>query len=65
MLDYNFVVMDNAFLVHKPGVKKKKIQNIKFLDQRAKNEKFLKEIQTELTKLYGDNKNCKVFYKKK
>lgn len=57
--------MNNAFLVHKPGVKKKKIQNIKFLDQKAKNEKFLVEIQKELTKLYGENKQCRVFYRKK
>lgn len=62
-LDYNFVILNNAFLVHKPGVKKKKIQNIKFLDQNAKNTKILKEIQRELKKLYGENKKCAAVYK--
>lgn len=62
MLDYNFLIMNNAFLVHKPGVKKKKIQNVKFKDQKAKNEKILKGVQNELIKLYGKNKKCAAFY---
>lgn len=55
--------MNNAFLVHKPGVKKKKIQNIKFKDQKAKNEKILRGIEKELIKMYGRNKQCTVLYK--
>lgn len=64
MLDYNFLVMDNAFLVHKPGVKKKKIQNLKYLDQKSKNLKILKEINKELVKLYGKNEKCRAQWKK-
>lgn len=58
MLDYNFIVMNNAFLVHKPGVKKKKIQNLKFKDQKFKNIQIIRSVKKELTALYGMNKNC-------
>ncbi|XP_072385037.1 beta-1,4-glucuronyltransferase 1-like [Diabrotica undecimpunctata] len=61
MLDYDFQVFDNAFLIHKPGVKKKKIQNIKYQDQQAVNNNILKHIQKELTSMYGittSTRNC-------
>ncbi|XP_056640217.1 beta-1,4-glucuronyltransferase 1-like [Diorhabda sublineata] len=62
ILDYNFLVFDNAFLIHKPGVKKKKIQNIKYKDQQKINNRILKHIQDELKSIYGtsmgDTKKC-------
>ncbi|CAG9861028.1 unnamed protein product [Phyllotreta striolata] len=58
MLDYNFLVFDNAFLIHKPGIKKKKVQNIKYKDELKKNNQILRDISTELSKIYGNNSNC-------
>ncbi|XP_057658863.1 beta-1,4-glucuronyltransferase 1-like isoform X1 [Diorhabda carinulata] len=62
ILDYNFLVFDNAFLIHKPGVKKKKIQNIKYTDQQTVNNKILRHIQKELRRIYGtsngDTSHC-------
>ncbi|XP_023017546.2 beta-1,4-glucuronyltransferase 1 [Leptinotarsa decemlineata] len=60
MLDYDFLVLDNAFLIHKPGVKKKKVQNIKHKDQKYKNDLILKSIQDEITKIYGENDKCRI-----
>ncbi|XP_050506917.1 beta-1,4-glucuronyltransferase 1 [Diabrotica virgifera virgifera] len=53
MLDYDFQVFDNAFLIHKPGVKKKKVQNVKYHDQQTVNNNILKHIQKELTSILG------------
>ncbi|KAG5886365.1 hypothetical protein JTB14_034899 [Gonioctena quinquepunctata] len=60
MLDYDFLVLNNVFLIHKPGVKKKKVQNIKHKDQQGKNNQILREIQYELTKIYGKNDKCRI-----
>ncbi|KAJ8952953.1 hypothetical protein NQ318_006570 [Aromia moschata] len=59
MLNYKFMVMDNAFLIHKPGIKKKKVQVLKHMDQTRKNNKILIKIQDELQQIYGANKNCR------
>nr|CAI5826384.1 unnamed protein product [Callosobruchus analis] len=58
MLDYNFLVMDNAFLIHKPGVKKKKVQIIKHQSELRKNNRILKIISRELKSVYGPNDQC-------
>lgn len=58
LLDYDFLVFNNCFLTHKPGVKKKKVQNIKYKDQMRKNNEILRQITTELTKIYGNGTKC-------
>ncbi|CAH1155178.1 unnamed protein product [Phaedon cochleariae] len=60
MLDYDFVVLDNAFLIHKPGVKKKKVQNLKHSEEQHKNNQILRDIQYQLTEIYGNNTKCKI-----
>lgn len=59
LLDYNFNILSNAFLVHRPGIKelqearRPKLENIvkKFI---------LKEILPEIRKKYGNNKDCEI-----
>ncbi|CAH2005112.1 unnamed protein product [Acanthoscelides obtectus] len=58
MLDYSFLVLDNAFLIHKPGVKKKKVQILKHQDELRKNNRILKMITKELRSVYGPNDRC-------
>ncbi|KAJ8952955.1 hypothetical protein NQ318_006572 [Aromia moschata] len=58
--NYNFMVLDNAFLIHKPGIKKKKVQVLKHMDETKKNEKILVRIQNELQNIYGKNKKCRI-----
>ncbi|KAJ8984634.1 hypothetical protein NQ317_009862 [Molorchus minor] len=60
ILDYDFMVFDNAFLIHKPGIKKKKVQVLKHMDQTRKNNKILVKIQNELQKIYGKTERCRV-----
>ncbi|XP_030764554.1 beta-1,4-glucuronyltransferase 1-like [Sitophilus oryzae] len=58
LMDYDFVVLDNAFLVHKPGIKKVKVQDEKYSDQVKKTKQIMKGIETELQNIYGYNKKC-------
>ncbi|KAJ8965472.1 hypothetical protein NQ314_004117 [Rhamnusium bicolor] len=60
ILGYDFMVLDNAFLIHKPGIKKKKVQVLKHKDQLKMNGKILLDIQKELQNVYGKNCKCKI-----
>lgn len=61
LLDYDYMVLDNAFLIHKPGVKKKKEQNIVYRNVVRKTNILLKTvILKELDKIFGPNQHCKV-----
>ena len=58
--DYNFAILDNAFLIHKPGIKtkKEKLKNIK-PGKLANQNKFIKKIVLpELKLMYGKKKGC-------
>merc|ERR1712018_557844 len=60
LLDYNFAILDNAFLIHKPGIKtkKEKLKNIK-PGKLANQNKFIKKIVLpELKLMYGKKKGC-------
>ena len=60
LMDYEFHVLDNAFLIHRPGIKTKE-QNPTKPNQKLVNEqnKFIKNvIQPELTQKVGNNKDC-------
>ena len=59
-MDYDFLVLDNAFLVHKPGIKTKK-NNLTKPDQRLVNiqNKLIKnKIIPEIIKNTGRKKEC-------
>lgn len=57
-LDYEFHVLDNAFLVHKPGIKK--LSEISFRKAYAEQTKRIEHeiIAPELYKLYGKRNEC-------
>ncbi|XP_018579195.1 beta-1,4-glucuronyltransferase 1 [Anoplophora glabripennis] len=58
--DYNFMILDNAFLIHKPGVKKKKVQVVKHMKEIQRNNRMLSKIQKEMQNIFGPNTNCKI-----
>ncbi|KAL1505296.1 hypothetical protein ABEB36_004891 [Hypothenemus hampei] len=63
VMNYDFHVLDNAFLIHKPGVKKKKVQMLKFKDVVKNSTKLIFKIGKELQNLYGNNSNCSTVYR--
>lgn len=59
--DYTFNVLDNAFLIHKPGIKGKKLQNVKYMNVTRRSMKLLKGvISPELKKIYGNREGCRI-----
>jgi len=66
LLNYKFAVLDNAFLVHKPGVKREKShvgkEKLEFI--KKNNEEYYK-IMNDLEKEFGKNYNCKTGNKRK
>ncbi|XP_066251108.1 beta-1,4-glucuronyltransferase 1-like isoform X2 [Euwallacea similis] len=65
VMNYDFYVLDNAFLIHKPGVKKKKVQMEKFNDIVKNSTQLMKTIAIELQEIYGYNSNCSTTHLKK
>lgn len=57
-LDYEFHVLDNAFLVHKPGIKT--MSQITYRKAYAEQKRRIEHeiIAPELYKLYGKRKGC-------
>lgn len=53
------MILDNAFLVHKPGVKAKKHPKKPDRAMR-KQRRIFKKISGELDKLYGKRKGCEL-----
>lgn len=59
-MDYDFLIVDNAFLVHRPGIKVfKKDAHREMLTART-NTLIKKIIVPELKVLYGTRKGCAV-----
>jgi len=58
MLDYDFMILDNAFLVHRPGVKVPRREPLR--DAMAKKQSAIirSAIYRELKVLYGQNSHC-------
>lgn len=54
LLNYNFMVLDNAFLIHQPGVKRKSQNPVQ--SKVAENE--VKLLKKELTILLGKKSGC-------
>lgn len=63
LLNYQFHILDNAFLIHRPGIKTKKTLHsaINLKKISAQNELLKKTIFPEIKKLYGVRKGCEMF----
>lgn len=56
--NYDFMILNNAFLIHKPGIKKYK-KDPKRAAIAGKQTRFIKSIvMPELKKIYGERKGC-------
>ncbi|KAI5694968.1 hypothetical protein M8J76_004389 [Diaphorina citri] len=60
VLDYEFQILDNAFLVHKPGIKTLKKDHARAVLAAKTNALIRKVIVPELRILYGTRKGCAV-----
>ncbi|KAL1131719.1 hypothetical protein AAG570_011332, partial [Ranatra chinensis] len=60
VLDYEFQILDNAFLVHKPGIKTLKKDPARAALAGKTNSLIRKSIYPELKILYGTKKGCAV-----
>jgi hypothetical protein len=60
ILDYEFQILDNAFLVHKPGIKATKKDPQRETLVQETNALIKKVIFPELKVLYGTRKGCAV-----
>lgn len=60
LLDYDFLILNTPFLVHRPGIKTKEIHDKN--EKRAmvtKQNKFIKDVVLpELVKIHGRRKEC-------
>lgn len=60
VMDYDFLILDNAFLVHKPGIKIYKKDARRSMLAAKTNQLIKKIIFPELKVLYGTRKGCAV-----
>ena len=64
IMDYDFMILNNAFLIHRPGIKTRKHRiehdkaNKKIVSAQSKVIK--KHITPELTSIYGTRNGCKM-----
>ncbi|XP_018321905.1 beta-1,4-glucuronyltransferase 1-like [Agrilus planipennis] len=59
ILDYTYIILDNAFLVHKPGIKKAKVQMNKYMEIVNETSVLVKKtIKPEIDSIYGTRKGC-------
>lgn len=59
LLDYNFSILDNAFLVHAPGIKHYSKSSSQWRKDYVKqNSKLRKQIKKELSSKYTVNTKC-------
>lgn len=59
LLDYDFNVLSNAFLVHKPGIKSVAEAAREHLELVNKN-LIISEILQEIKLFYGERRNCRI-----
>lgn len=58
-MDYDYAILDNAFLVHKPGVKQKSLQYNNYRKfVLASNNLRNYEVKNEIHKYYGRREGC-------
>lgn len=58
MLDYDFMILDNAFLVHRPGVKIPRREPWRDAIAKKQSAVIRSNIFRELKSMYGANKDC-------
>lgn len=59
LMDYNYMVLDNAFIIHKPGIKKKKVQMQIYRDVIKDTNQLIKtDIKPQLELMYGKRTGC-------
>lgn len=59
LLNYTYLVLDNAFLIHKPGIKRAKEQLRKHYNLVRDTNKLIRdEIKGEINTIYGANDKC-------
>lgn len=59
LMDYTYMVLDNAFIIHKPGIKKKKVQMQIHGDVIKETNKVIKnDIKPQLELMYGKRRGC-------
>lgn len=56
--DYEFHILDNAFLVHRPGIKKYLNDDVRRGYEQQSNEILEKYIYPELKHIYGERDGC-------
>ena len=65
LLDYDFHVLNNAFVIHRPGIKRSLRENVSDYEKVLKQEtaKLLStKIKYEMKSLYGDREECQINY---
>jgi len=58
MLDYDFMILDNAFLVHRPGVKIPRKEPVRDAMAKKQSAVIRSAIYRELKIMYGQNNDC-------
>ena len=63
LLNYEFHILDNAFLIHKPGIKTKNEVKTSLKKKKitAQNTYLKKTILPEIKRIYGARKGCEMF----
>ena len=63
LLNYEFHILDNAFLIHRPGIKTKNEvkSSLKTKKITAQNTYLKKTIMPEIKRIYGARKGCEMF----
>jgi len=60
VMDYDFLILDNAFLIHRPGIKTK--ADIRRPPEEKTQARFIRTvIKKEYDKVYGKRKTCRIF----
>ena len=59
IMDYDFMILNNAFLIHQPGIKTKEYRTNKKIVS-AQSKVIKKHITPELTSMYGTRNGCKM-----
>lgn len=60
VLGYEFRILNNAFLVHRPGIKKPSKDRKRVLEALKTDRLIANEIYPELEKQYGHKEGCNV-----
>lgn len=56
--DYEFHILSNAYLIHRPGIKTKAGPNVSKKLVQEQNRLVRKKIMPQLSRIYGTKKGC-------